>query len=483
MSSDATIVATLDHWPATGESAALPREVGWLEVRADLTGDLDAAMLRRSFHGSLLYVLRSAPTLSQAERRTRLMRAADSYDLVELEPCDLVPRVLAAIPPSRRVIAWYGGPTAIQCEQIFRVEARLYRIVTEARRAGDELPPLELQKSLNRADVVAYASGPIGFWTRIVALQLGARFVFAPGGIENLPSVAQLIADYGLPRIHSAAALFAIAGDPVFGSLSPRLHNAAFRVLGHRALYVPFHVPDFCSFWTNVIENHAVDALGLPIRAICVVSPHKDIAVAAAKSRTRSVQRAASTNFFLREGDTWTADSTDPEGVTVTLREHGVSVARERVAVVGCGGAGRMVAAALQEAGADVTLVNRGFDRGSLAVRLLHLPFQPLAGFSPERYSIVVNATPLGRDGESPPFALAPLRHDAVVVDLVYGDKPTPLIASRRAAGQIAIDGRQVLLAQAERQFHLMTGREMPHGLARDVLGMDVEREPVAAEA
>src|SRR5258708_40291725 len=107
------------------------------------------------------------------------------------------------------------------------------------------------------------------------------------------------------------------------------------------------------------------------------------------------VGRARSTNFFVDEGGVWTADTTDPEGVLLTLRERRVEPRNQRVAVVGCGGSGRAIAPALQQAGADVTPGNPGFDRASLARRLPPPPFAPLARFSPPGYDIVVNPTPV----------------------------------------------------------------------------------------
>src|SRR5204862_7099686 len=118
---------------------------------------------------------------------------------------------------------------------------------------------------------------------------------------------------------------------------------------------------------SSVVGSGAVGMVGLLIGGFCVVSPNKQIALKATRSRTSIVQRAQSTNFFVREGDEWTADTTDPAGIILALRERGVDPAGQKAAVVGCGGSGRAVAAALQQAGADVTLVNRGFDRGPLA--------------------------------------------------------------------------------------------------------------------
>jgi 3-dehydroquinate dehydratase/shikimate dehydrogenase len=200
-----------------------------------------------------------------------------------------------------------------------------------------------------------------------------------------------------------------------------------------------------------------------------------------AGASTHMVKRAGSTNLFIRTNGIWTADTTDPEGVLVVLRERGVPVEGQRAAVVGCGGSGRAVAAALDHAGAEVTLVNRGLERGRLAVRLLGLPFVPLAEFTAEGYAIVVNATPVGRDDGQVPFDVKRLSSDAVVVDLVYGSKPTPLAERSLARGLRLIDGRDVLLTQVHRQFQLMTGRAMPRHLAREILGWDVAQTSVCA--
>jgi len=122
------------------------------------------------------------------------------------------------------------------------------------------------------------------------------------------------------------------------------------------------------------------------------------------------------------------------------------------------------------QSGAGVTLINRGFERGNHAAELLGLPYIPLLDFDAAGYDIVVNATPVGRDSDEVPFKLEKLNDEAVVIDLVYGARPTPLIANTLAHKQIAIDGRDVLLTQVVRQFQMMTGREMPATIELDTL-------------
>jgi 3-dehydroquinate dehydratase/shikimate dehydrogenase len=184
-------------------------------------------------------------------------------------------------------------------------------------------------------------------------------------------------------------------------------------------------------------------------------------------------RQAESANILVRHNGWWKADTTDPEVIYMASRERSVDVRDKRAAVIGCGGAGRAIAAALVQSGAGVTLINRGSERGQHASELLGLPYLPLPGFNAGGYDIVVNATPVGRDSDEVPFDLKTLNTEVVVIDLVYGARPTPLVGSTLAREQIAIDGRDVLLTQVLHQFRLMTGKEMPATVAGEKLGRD----------
>ena len=503
---EAILVATLTSPPsAEGEELfALGNSARWLEVRADLTGDIDADWLRSRFPGRLLYSLRSRSEGGTFEdtgmrRRDRLLKASRHYDIIELE-CDrdLSSGVLAEIPAEKRLISWHGAASDFKSlkakfDQVSMVEAPVYKLIPGAVGTGDELAPLRLLKSLGRTDVVAFASGQTGFWTRLVAPHLGAPIVF--GSTEKNrsnkkkdpfsqkedsfhqgePSIFQLMEDYGLPSLVPFETIYGIVGSPISHSLSPRLHNEAYRALGRAAIFVPFQTDSFAAYWQNVAGSGALDAMGLSLKGLTVVSPHKEAALGMAGASSPIVERAASTNIFIRKNGIWKADTTDPEGVLMTLGERGVKVAGKKVAVIGCGGSGRAIAAALDQAGASVILVNRGMKRGHFAIGLLKLPFVQLSDFSAEGLSIVVNATPVGRDDGELPFRVEGLSQDAVVVDLVYGSAPTPLIEKAKAQGRTVIDGREVLLTQVRRQFRLMTGEEMPAHLGLEAISRKAE--------
>ena len=77
----------------------------------------------------------------------------------------------------------------------------------------------------------------------------------------------------------------------------------------------------------------------------------------------------------------------------------------------------------------------------------------------------------MGRDSDEVPFKIERLNDEAVVIDLVYGSKPTPLVGTTLAREQVAIDGRDVLLTQVLHQFQMMTGKQMSRSLALETLG------------
>lgn len=484
----ASLIATLITPPSTtaAELTALPDSVEWLEVRSDVVGDLNPEWLRNHFRGRLLYSLRShdeggycADSLDQ--RHHRLTTAARLYDRVDLQGNkDLAPGLLAEVPIEKRLISWQGvagdlSELKSRFMQLSSVPASMYKLVTSTNRISDELTSLSFLKALGRSDTVAYSLGPLGFWSRLIALQLGAPAISGmvndtPGNSAE-PAINRLIQDYGLPEVKPAKELFAIIGDPIFHSLSPRLHNSAYLARNYPALFVPLRVESFEEFWREVVQSRVLDALGLPMNGMTVASPHKEAALLTAKIVSPMARRAESANILVRNNGWWNADTTDPEVVYMASRERSVNVRKKRAAVIGCGGAGRAIAAALTRSGAGVTLINRGAKRGRHAAQLLGLPYIPLPDFSAEGYEIVVNATPVGRDDNDVPFELETLNDEVVIIDLVYGSSPTPLVENSLAREQVVIDGRDVLLTQVVRQFRMMTGNEMPPGTVVDLLG------------
>lgn len=486
----ATLIASIADRDQLENLRETARDADILEIRADLVGEVDVDWLREEFDGALMYTLRSSMEGGRAdepgpERHRRLASVARRFDLIDLEAeRDLDSDLLEQIPADRRVISWHGDAEASdslrrRLAEMRSITARWYKIVPQARRAGDEFGPLVMTAGTRAGDVIAFSAGEIGRWTRVLAPRLGAPVVYAalPGApaAPGQITLKRWIEDYGLPRISPVEELFGIVGHPVAHSLSPRLHNLGYRVHNLPFAYVPFEAPSFADFWLEVGESGRLEFLGFPLGGLSVTAPHKQTAAAIAGALSPVADRLNSVNTLVRRGEVWEGQTTDHDGVLEPLRRLGVSLHGAAAAVVGAGGAGRVACWALRREGARVTLVSRNAETGAATAEDLGVGYVALPEFRPREFAVIVHATPLGRDrGDVSPIDIAALDEEATLLDLVYlPDAPTAMVREARARGLAAIDGREVLLAQAMSQFRLMTRRELPEIAAREALGLE----------
>lgn len=460
--------------PPDGRPA--PAGVAALEVRADLVGEADVARWRREFGGTVLYSLRSeaaggAGTEPDHVRHARLLAAARHGDLVDLD-VDRDRALLDDVPHHHRVVSAFpstADPAALRRlrDGLLAIPARLRRLVLSAEAAA-QAPTLSAETS--RPDFTAFARGVAGAWTRVLAARSGARVVFGglrPGdGVDWAPTAGQLLDEYHVHDLAGADRLYGIVGGRAHLSLSPRLHNAGYRALGIPARYLPFTATELPATLTALCST--LSGLGLPLRGVTVTAPLKEAAIGLADGAGVTARRCWAASLLVRRGNGWWAE-VESAGVVAALRGNGVPLAGRMAAVVGCGPSGRAAAVGLSLAGARVTLVNRDPVAGRRVADRLGLRFAPLDGFRPDDYALLVSAVPV-RDE----LLFAPSRPDTVVLDLVYGDTETALVAVVRAAGLQVLDGRAALRAVGGRQFRVMTGRELPAAAAEAVLGRAV---------
>lgn len=479
----AVVVAVLTSPPALdgAELRALACRVDCLEVRADLVGDLDVHWLRQQFSRTLIYTLRSAEGGGQfrgdrVERHARLQAAARQYDQVDLEwATDLTAALLAAVPAGRRRLSRHvgrlGGDAGVAeltavLDQMTATPAAQYVLSIDADTAEDAVVVVSLLAAARRSDLTAYATGLAGLFTRILAPRLGAPVVFAElgsGAQDGSPTLGELQTDYGFPELAPVRGLYGIVSPSLRPAAWTRLHNRGYRILGLRAIFLPFAAQDLRRFWRTVIP--ALDAAKLPLQGMTVTTPFKECVLELVERVTAAATQCGAGNIALREGHEWFADATDIS-VMSALAAKGVALNGRRAAVIGCGAAGRNVAAALTLMGAKVVLVNRDPDRGRFAAQLLGLPFVPLAEFSSAGFALLVHATPVT---DQLLVSLAEMSRDAAVLEMVPASTTTPLIAEARARGLIAVDGWQVLAAEGALQFRLMTGVAMPPNAVLDL--------------
>ena len=268
--------------------------------------------------------------------------------------------------------------------------------------------------------------------------------------------------------------LAGVVGFPVAHSRSPAMMNAAFHELGLDWRYLKLPVP-------AELFAETVKALpGSGYRGANVTVPHKIAALSLADTASEAARAIGAANTLTFEGGALAADNTDAGGLLDAL---GAETARgARALVLGAGGAARAVAWALREAGAaEVSIWNRTPER---AAELAHeLGLRAVA--RPNPADLLVNATTVGLDPGLPAQAaldaleLRAVEAPPVVVDLVYGDRTTPVCGWAERGGARVVDGIEVLVRQGARSFQRWTGREAPLAAMRTAARRAGTPEPV----
>ncbi|HYX79043.1 MAG TPA: shikimate dehydrogenase [Actinomycetota bacterium] len=261
-------------------------------------------------------------------------------------------------------------------------------------------------------------------------------------------------------RISGSTSLVGVIGWPVAGSLSPTIHNAAFRALGLDWVYVPLAVPP------GALAEAVAGLRALGFAGANVTMPHKADAAAALQDLSEDAARLGAVNTIVIGPEDSSGHNTDVTGFEGFLRDDVGFDPRGRSALLfGAGGAARACALALTRSGISRLVVaardpERARDLGRAIDDLGPIEVVPWDRAPGVRADLIVNATPVGADREGLP---APeLRDATAVVDLLYRPATTPLLARARGAGVAAFGGLGLLLRQGALSFELWTGQVPP---------------------
>ncbi|HKI67815.1 MAG TPA: shikimate dehydrogenase [Solirubrobacterales bacterium] len=259
----------------------------------------------------------------------------------------------------------------------------------------------------------------------------------------------------------------AVLGHPVAHSRSPAMHNAALAELG------------LAGEWSYEAIDLAPDELESRLRAMegegfvgaNVTIPHKEAALRLADTASPVAQAIGAANTLSFEAGGIQADNTDAGGLIDALPG---GVRGRRALVLGAGGAARAAIWVLAKESTVVDAVDVWNRTESRAQEIAsHLGGAPVGTPKLGNYGLIVNATSVGLHGENPfdelrPLADGQLDSEQVVVDLVYGDRPTGLIEAAKAVGAHAVDGLEILVRQGARSLKIWTERDPPIDVMRN---------------
>jgi shikimate dehydrogenase len=269
-------------------------------------------------------------------------------------------------------------------------------------------------------------------------------------------------------EITARTGLVGVLGHPISHSLSPIMHNAAFQAQGVDMVYLAF----------DVVPGRLAEAVAgmraLNMKGANVTIPHKQAVAALLDVVDPLAARVGAVNTIVNEQGRLIGFNTDVAGFLAALRSVRAAGGQGlRCLVAGAGGAARAVVAGLAEDGAtEIWVYNRTEAR---AISLCESAAEwgrprceavSAAGLRDRvrNADLVVNATSVGLEPsvKETAFPVDILSSSQIVMDLVYGPRPTSLVAGAAASGATALDGREMLLMQAASSYRLWTGAEPP---------------------
>jgi len=264
-----------------------------------------------------------------------------------------------------------------------------------------------------------------------------------------------------------------LIGDPVEHTMSPAMHNAAYKKMGLDYIYLPFRVkPEQLA--------QAVDGLrALNVRGFNVTIPHKVSVIPLLDGLDPLAEKIGAVNTVVNNDGELRGYNTDSAGFLKALLENGIEPEGKKVVVLGAGGASRAITYVLAGKGAQLTVLNRQLEldwaediarlidkdlgREVRVMELGHLA-EALEGAD-----ILVNATSVGMSPNvEESLVPAPLLQPGLVVfDIVYNPIITRLLKEAGLAGARTIGGVDMLAWQGALAFEKWTGQTAPVDLMR----------------
>jgi shikimate dehydrogenase len=276
----------------------------------------------------------------------------------------------------------------------------------------------------------------------------------------------------------------AIIGDPVEHSLSPMMHNAAFKKLGLNLVYVAFTVTP------TKLKTALLGAKSLGLRGLNVTMPHKNAVISHLDAVDSTAKAIGAVNTVLNNQGKLIGYNTDGRGAMIALQENGVYPAEKKMVLLGAGGAAKAIAYQAAQDVEELVILNRNPEKAKKLAEALKsfgakvkggtLSSEVLKQELPTT-DILVNATSAGMhpDVDSSPVPSDLLHSNLSVMDIIYNPLATRLLKDAKSVGAKVVSGIEMLLYQGAVAFEIWTNCPAPVEVMREAALNELEKKGV----
>lgn len=258
---------------------------------------------------------------------------------------------------------------------------------------------------------------------------------------------------------------YCLIGDPVSHSLSPAMHNAAFKSLSMDDVYIAYKVS------SHELESSVESLRSVKISGFNVTIPHKIAVLQYLDEVDLLSRKAGAVNTVASIDGRFKGFNTDIQGFLQPLLNRGIDFRGLSVLLFGAGGSARAVVASLSSVTGISKLVvaNRTYNKSSELSKQAEL--QGLtssvsmieeAKVMAKRFDLIVNATSVGLQSNESILDSEDIDGSSTVYDLVYRPVMTKLLENAREKGARIIYGYEMLLEQGAQAFEIWTGLKAP---------------------
>ena len=284
--------------------------------------------------------------------------------------------------------------------------------------------------------------------------------------------MASPLASSSMLTISGSTEVYAIIGDPIAHTLSPAIHNAAFKSLNMARVYVPFRVRE------NELGRAIEGLRSLGVLGINVTMPHKSSVLPLLDTIDATAREIGAVNTVVRKSTRFHGYNTDGEAAVTVLSRLG-SMSGRKIVILGAGGAASAIAYQLAKTAEGIVILNRTrFNRARLAHEVTKRKGAWCQTYPLDRRNlcnemargdVLINTLPVTA---FPRFGKILIQEDMIaqgtlVMDVNYEPK-SDFLSKAKLRGATVVDGIEMLIEQAALSFKLWTGREAPVSVMRE---------------
>jgi len=257
---------------------------------------------------------------------------------------------------------------------------------------------------------------------------------------------------------------FAVIGDPIDHSLSPTIHNAAFRELGLDCTYIAYRIPKM------ELSSGLESLKSIMVTGFNVTIPHKIEMLKYLDDIDEDCKVIGAVNTVVNNDGKLKGYNTDLQGFLEPIKKRKLEIKNSNVLLLGAGGAARaIVMGFVKEKAISITIANRTIENAQSLVDFAQKNGIEAKSCTLDKidansdYKFIVNATSIGLKNESSPIDTSMINQDTVVYDIVYRPMNTNLIKQSKKIGATVIYGYEMLLSQAVKSFEIWHNIKAPY--------------------